>query len=277
MTNPLVPAAEKAEMRAALWPAYSAFAAAADCPRASLDAKVECLNAYKARLDLQISRTAHLARNDGQLQLSSSVMEEFLWRIFVAAGSEWTSGLDVACQANVACGLSLDCHGRVSLTEKTADFALLKRTTLRSTGSDAVQTSVGVAVVECKTNLDSTMLREMCTFASDMGRLVPSSRVFVVCDWLDMPPAPLPKGSIERIFVLRGKRSDVRRAKRTSTTSGGGGGGGGGGGSGGTGQEYAAFLASRPVRADVVGALVDALRHAARCAAGDGVAAWSGV
>ena len=75
--------------------------------------------------------------------------------------------------------------------------------------SDSEDTNLAYLAVELKTNLDKTMFQEASATAYDLKLALPSSRYFLLCEWLDMTPISTALTAIEEVIVLR-------KAKRMS-------------------------------------------------------------
>lgn len=197
---------------------------------------VGALNDYKRYIELELifdSEDSFLYRQNGQLKLSNSVLEEFLPYLFDA---RLVPGFNRV--ANVVCGpqasfaglsfgspfLALDAGG-VFLKRKDQDFAVAKTHTIRisdepDTGKAFISKfCVSHFATEIKTNLDKTMFQEASQSANELKRAVPGSRCILLCEFLDMTPITTKLTSIDEVIVLRkAKRlaSNVRDNFRTA-------------------------------------------------------------
>ncbi|WP_218187724.1 Bpu10I family restriction endonuclease [Pseudomonas sp. MRSN 12121] len=196
---------------------------------------VALLNDYKNSIDLDLifgSKNDFLYRQNGQLKLSNSILEEFLPYVFderMVPGFKRLSNVICGPQSSFA-GLSfgspfldLDAGG-VFLKNKDQDFSVAK--THRITISDFPVTEksftakfcVSHFATEIKTNLDKTMFQEASQTANELKRAVPGSKYILLCEYLDMTPITTKLTSIDEVVVLRkAKRlaSNVRKAFST--------------------------------------------------------------
>lgn len=200
-----------------------------------LKSLVSLLNEYKNSIDLDLifdSQDDFLYRQNGQLKLSNSILEEFLPYVFderLVPGFKRLSNVICGPQSSFA-GLSfgspflgLDAGG-VFLKNKDQDFSVAK--THRITISDFPETknsfsakfSVSHFATEIKTNLDKTMFQEASQTANELKRAVPGSKYILLCEYLDMTPITTKLTSIDEVIVLRkAKRlaSNVRKSFST--------------------------------------------------------------
>ena len=192
-----------------------------------LAALVESLSAYKNAIDLNLiydSEADFLYRQNGQLKLSNSVLEEFLPYLFDARlVPGFTRLKNVVCgpQASFA-GLSFGSPfvalnaGGVFLKSKNQDFAIAKTHRITITdgfeddGAFTGQFCISHFATEIKTNLDKTMFQEVSQSANELKRAVPGSRCILLCEYLDMTPITTKLTSIDEVIVLR-------KAKRLSS------------------------------------------------------------
>jgi len=75
--------------------------------------------------------------------------------------------------------------------------------------ADSLEAHLGYVCAECKTNLDKTMFQEAVATSRDLKTAVPSALYFLVCEFLDMSPAPIAATHIDDVLI-------VRKAKRMS-------------------------------------------------------------
>lgn len=199
---------------------------------------VTLLNDYKNSIDLDLIFNSHgdfLYRQNGQLKLSNSILEEFLPYVFderLVPGFKRLSNVVCGPQSSFA-GLSfgspflgLDTGG-VFLKNKDQDFSVAKMH--RITISDSPETersftakfSVSHFATEIKTNLDKTMFQEASQTANELKRAVPGSKYILLCEYLDMTPITTKLTSIDEVVVLRkAKRLASNVRKSFSTYSG---------------------------------------------------------
>ena len=75
-------------------------------------------------------------------------------------------------------------------------------------------TNVALLAAECKTNLDKTMHQEAVSTATDIKRILPNSKYFLICEYLDMKPISSKGSPIDSVLILRKTKrlsSDVRK------------------------------------------------------------------
>ena len=185
-----------------------------------LQTMVQALNEYKNYIDLDLifdSNENFLYRQNGQLKLSNSVLEEFLPYLFderLVPGFKRLA--DVVCgpQASFS-GLTFDSPflplnaGGVQLKTKDQDFSVAKmhRITISNEpengSSFSKRFSVSHFATEIKTNLDKTMFQEAAQTANELKRAVPGARYVLLCEYLDMTPITTKLTSIDEVVVLR--------------------------------------------------------------------------
>lgn len=229
---------------------------------------VKLLNAYKRHIEIDLiwdSKNDFLFRQRGQLKLDNSITEEFLpWLVDPAI----ISGIDkndiysgpTSAFASTYFGSALSVHSKTPMLKvraKDQDFTLSRPVFIAASfdkNFDSEQTntqSISLAYVaaECKTNLDKTMFQEASATAHDLKIAVPSSRYFLICEFLDMTPISTSGTDIDEVLILRGKRmssnirkdyssSDSRKSSRDS---------------------YIDFYDSSPVRVEVIQRFVNHL------------------
>ncbi|APT55859.1 restriction endonuclease [Roseomonas gilardii] len=204
---------------------------------ALLEVLISALNEYKRYIDLELiydSDENFLYRQNGQLKLSNSILEEFLPYLFdvrLVPGFDRVKNVVCGPQASFA-GLSFGSPflaletGGVFLKMKDQDFAVAKTHSI--TISDEPSSGKGFTskfyvshfATEIKTNLDKTMFQEASQSANELKRAVPGARCILLCEYLDMTPITTKLTSIDEVIVLRkAKRlaSNVRDQFRTAT------------------------------------------------------------
>jgi len=198
---------------------------------------VDSLNSYKRFIDLNLiydAEDSFLYRQNGQLKLSNSVLEEFLPYLFDA---RLVPGFERL--GNIVCGphssfaglsfgspfLGIGASGGVFLKTKDQDFSVAKihhmTITDDSVGGSAFSKRFYVShfATEIKTNLDKTMFQEASQTSNELKRAVPGSRYVLLCEYLDMTPITTKLTSIDEVVVLRkAKRlaSNIRAEFSTS-------------------------------------------------------------
>ncbi|MCA8180975.1 Bpu10I family restriction endonuclease [Burkholderia vietnamiensis] len=189
---------------------------------------VTATNAYKRYIDLDLiydSESNFLYRQNGQLKLSNTILEEFLPYLFderLVPGFARLQNIVFGPQKSYA-GLSfgspllnLSDTGMVFLKTKDQDFSVSR--THRLTITDEPDSGeifskrfcVAHFATEIKTNLDKTMFQEASQTAMELKRAVPGSRYVLLCEYLDMTPITTKLTSIDEVIVLR-------RAKRLAS------------------------------------------------------------
>lgn len=220
--NPKLPASDLPRVNAAIqrydaWRAEldSAEGAAADV----LARHVACLNSYKRFVDLELIFCAEddfLYRQNGQLKLSNSILEEFLPFLFderLVPGLTRINSLICGPRASFA-GLSFDApylalaEGAVQVELKDQDFAICKPYELKvkDPGSEdlfSAELVVSYFATEIKTNLDKTMFQEASQTASELKRAVPGAKYILLCEFLDMTPISTRLTAVDEVIVLR--------------------------------------------------------------------------
>ena len=187
---------------------------------------VASLNHYRKWIDLNLifdSPEDFLHRQRGQLKLDNSILEEFLpWLVRRRFAEQIAdTGLSLG-PTNAFSQLSFDSDpfnrtngGGMTIRSKDHDFAVALPLFLKAShnqdfsNSQEVITNLAYLAVELKTNLDKTMFQEASATAYDLKLALPSSRYFLLCEWLDMTPISTALTAIEEVIVLR-------KAKRMS-------------------------------------------------------------
>ena len=187
---------------------------------------VASLNSYRKWIDLDLifdSEEDFLHRQRGQLKLDNSVLEEFLPILVRRRFSESIGAANLIIgPTNAFSQLSFNSDilnptsgGGMTVRSKDQDFALALPLFLKAShsqdfsDSQTSRTNLAYLAVEVKTNLDKTMFQEASATAYDLKLALPTSRYFLMCEWLDMTPISTALTAIEEVFVLR-------KAKRMS-------------------------------------------------------------
>ncbi len=179
---------------------------------------VKLLNNYKFKIDYDLifnSQEDFLYRQKGQLKLDNSVIEEFFpllaYKLFPNIFKKLSIG-SINCLSGIGfdADISSDQSLKLNLRTKDQDFAVCKSFKFNN------YTNVNVALVasECKTNLDKTMHQEAISTATDIKKILPTSKYFLICEYLDMKPISSKGSSIDSVLILRkAKRlsSDIRK------------------------------------------------------------------
>lgn len=184
---------------------------------------LQLLNSYKLSIDLELvfdSQNDFLYRQKGQLKLDNTILEEFLPRLVGRVFSDRLTehGL-VLGPANGFSQLRFDSSllnqmvgGGMAVRSKDHDFAMSRPLFLRASHRKdfsevrEARTNLAYLAAEIKTNLDKTMFQEASGTAYDLKLALPSSRYFLLCEWLDMTPISTAVTAIEEVIVLRKAR-----------------------------------------------------------------------
>lgn len=181
------------------------------------------LNSYKDFLEVDLIAkrgSAFIKRQKGQLKLDNSVIEEFLVHL---ASDKVLSGLpdfqlevgpQTAFMSLAFTPSSLAALGgkpAVTLKEKDTDFALGKTIHYQFSTEPTFptkQTSQGklvlaVLAAECKVNLDKTMFQEAAGTAARFKQGCPTSRYYLLVEYLDMEPEDCRLTALDNVFLLR--------------------------------------------------------------------------
>lgn len=203
----------------------------------ALRAMVSLLDEYKRYIDLELifdSPDDFLYRQKGQLKLDNSIIEEFLpWllsdQVCASLPRHFSTG-PTNCYAAVYFDSTMRDQrpgAGIRIRTKDQDFSISRRLFIRAshtpefTDPVTVETSIGYVATEIKTNLDKTMFQEACATARDLRLAVPSSKYFLMCEWLDMTPVSTAPTDIEEVLILRkGKRISSNVRKSFSSSSG---------------------------------------------------------
>jgi len=195
-------------------------------PEQILEQRIALLQQYKRFVDLELiydSKEDFLYRQKGQLKLDNSVIEEFLpWiackEVVPELPDDLSSG-PTNCYASIYFEGRLNkaqAGGGLHIRSKDQDFALSRKLFIAASHQadfkEALtgETFIAYGATEMKTNLDKTMFQEACATARDLKLAVPSSRYYLMVEWLDMTPLSTAPTDIERVLLLR-------RAKRLAS------------------------------------------------------------
>jgi len=188
-----------------------------------VDDMTKLLNEYKDMLEVELiakNGSDFLKRQKGQLKLDSSILEEFLVHLIdkrILAGLpdfELEVGPQTAFMSLAFAPLSLPSLGerpQVVLKEKDADFALGKTIFFKFSVDPRFSNSatsegkliLAVLAAECKINLDKTMFQEAAGTASRLKQGCPTSRYYVLVEYLDMEAEDCRLTAVDNVFLLR--------------------------------------------------------------------------
>lgn len=183
-----------------------------------IEKSVKILNEYKFKIDYELiynSSNDFLYRQKGQLKLDNSVIEEFLpllsYKLFPKAFDFLSIG-SISCLSGISFEnqINLNDDFKLNLRTKDQDFAISKPFKI----NDTANTNIALLAAECKTNLDKTMYQEATSTANDIKKILPISKYFLICEFLDMKPISSKGSPIDEVLILRkAKRlsSDVRK------------------------------------------------------------------
>lgn len=196
---------------------------------------VKLLNEYKTKVELNLiwdSNEDFLYRQKGQLKLDNSVLEEwFPWLVDIDIFPDLkTQDLQVGPSKAFASvyfrSLLTDSDSSPALTvrSKDQDFTIGRKTYIKSSfsrsferhRSDSETTFIAYIAAELKTNLDKTMFQEATATSHDLKIAAPSSKYFLICEYLDMTPISSAGTDIEEVLILRGKRTSSSERKNYS-------------------------------------------------------------
>ncbi|MCY3818018.1 MAG: Bpu10I family restriction endonuclease [Gammaproteobacteria bacterium] len=192
---------------------------------------IASLNRYKSVVDFELifdNDDDFLYRQKGQLKLDNTVLEEFLPWLVGRVFADPLEGRGVVLGPTTAFSqlrfesdvLDNKRGGGMAVRSKDHDFAMARPLFLRASHREdfgdarTERTHLAYVAAEIKTNLDKTMFQEASATAYDLKLALPSSRYFLLCEWLDMTPISTAVTSIEKVIVLRKARrlpADVRR------------------------------------------------------------------
>lgn len=199
---------------------------------------VKLVNDYKKFIDLELiynSPNDFLYRQNGQLKLSNSILEEFLVYFLdprLVPGLANINNLSFGSKSSFS-GLSfggsvqpLGSNG-VFLKTKDQDFAISKTHKITIEEVSQPENSftkvfdVAYFATEIKTNLDKTMFQEASQTANELKLAVTGSIYLLLCEYLDMTPINTKLTSIDEVIILRkAKRLASNIRERFSTHAG---------------------------------------------------------
>lgn len=179
---------------------------------------VKSLNEYKFNVDYNLiynSSEDFLYRQKGQLKLDNSVIEEFIplltYKLYPKIFKKLLIG-SINCLSGISFDTQNTIHNdlKLNLRTKDQDFAICKSFKF----INKYNTNVALLAAECKTNLDKTMHQEAVSTATDIKRILPNSKYFLICEYLDMKPISSKGSPIDSVLILRKTKrlsSDVRK------------------------------------------------------------------
>lgn len=192
-----------------------------------LEDKVRLINDYKKHIDFELiynSPNDFLYRQNGQLKLSNSILEEFIPYFIderLIPGLTHISDLTCGSKSSfsgLSFGNSIQAlnQGGVFLKVKDQDFALAKKHKItieeiaNSKNFFTKDFDVAYFAAEIKTNLDKTMFQEASQTANELKIAVTGSKYLLLCEYLDMTPINTKLTAIDEVIILR-------QAKRLSS------------------------------------------------------------
>lgn len=198
-------------------------------------AMVALLDEYKKYIAVDLifdSNNDFLYRQNGQIKLDNSIIEEFIPRIVTQALAEHFQGTDLLFgPTKCFSGLRFESEmrtirhgGGMTIRSKDQDFAISRKIYIRASHhpdfTEMVQEESYIAYVaaECKTNLDKTMFQEAAATALDIRTAVAGAKYYLLAEWLDMTPISTSTTAIDEIIILRKSRripSDMRKEFNT--------------------------------------------------------------
>jgi hypothetical protein len=191
--------------------------------------RVELLNRYKDQLELEIAAECgvHPYFGEGesfsaQTKIFSSVLEEFLCYLFkdlspsgvrIGQGSAFVELIFTPKSFKEL----VEGHPSVSVKTKDVDFLLGTDLTLiirpyiqpleKFSNNKSIKLTIPAIAVECKTNLDKTMLNEAAATAEFLKRGNLYVRYMVLAEYLDFSTEENPRlTKIDQIYILRRMR-----------------------------------------------------------------------
>ena len=235
-----------------------------------LEDKVNLINKYKKHVDFELiynSPNDFLYRQNGQLKLSNSILEEFI-PYFVdqrlVPGLTHVTDLTHGSKSSFS-GLSFGGsiqplnRGGVFLKVKDQDFALAKKHKItieevaNSENKFTKDFDVAYFAAEIKTNLDKTMFQEASQTANELKIAVTGSKYLLLCEYLDMTPINTKLTAIDEVIILRqAKRLSSNIRDRFSTVA----------GRQGYASEYEKFLDDNPLSLSSFQRLVNHIKEA---------------
>lgn len=182
---------------------------------------VKLLDEYKYYIDVDLifdSPDNFLYRQKGQLKLDNTVMEEFLpilvWKCLLLKYEDLD--VTISSQAEVFSSMHFEsslaspaCGGGLSIKTKAQDFSIYRPLYIQASHTQdmkesvKIETTLGYACAELKTNLDKTMFQEASATAHDVRVAVTGAKYYLLADFLDMKPISTSTTDIEEILILR--------------------------------------------------------------------------
>ena len=241
LANPKLPSADRPTLEEALqrygaWRRNSVLLSRQS--EFDIDGLVQDLSGYKHWIDVRLifdSPEDFLYRQRGQLKIDNSILEEFLPILIAAALKDdmpdaslsvgpTRSFSGIVFESDVR---SMSDGGSMRFRSKDQDFAISRSLHIHAShhedmsDSIASETNIPYVAAEIKTNLDKTMFQEATATAADMKAMVPSSKYYLVAEWLDMTPVSTSVTQIDAVFLLRhGKRITSTLRSRFATAAG---------------------------------------------------------
>lgn len=173
---------------------------AAAAPSLDVALVTEILQEYKDSLDLAVYDCPNLPRDIGQTKVLSSVLEEFFTVLLTRLAWDFDPDLGAGPTPGIT-GIRLDDKGDLVTDTKNVDAAIYRR--LPHLEGSATQVLTGI---ECKTNLDKTMLSSISKTAYDLKKVNEATTYIAVAEWLDMPAKRPANFHGDDIITLRDRR-----------------------------------------------------------------------
>jgi hypothetical protein len=181
------------------------------------------LNEYKDFLEVELiakNGSAFIKRQKGQLKLDNSVIEEFLVHLVTdkiltrLPSFKMEIGPQTAFMSLAFTPASLSALGEkpsVTLKEKDTDFALGKTVHFQFSTEASFPSKLttqgklvlAVLAAECKINLDKTMFQEAAGTAARFKQGCPTSRYYLLVEYLDMEPEDCRLTALDNVYLLR--------------------------------------------------------------------------
>lgn len=224
LANDKLPASDQARVRDAIEKYHEWIGELDSLPiQQPVESLVTSLNDYKTFIDLELIYDSHedfLYRQKGQLKLDNTVLEEFLPRL---VGNQFADRMEgrglIIGPAKAVAHIRFDSDlrsdsagGDLTVRAKDQDFAIARPLFIKAShhenfsNAHSERTTLAYVAAEVKTNLDKTMFQEASATAHDLKAAIPSSRYFLLCEWLDMTPISTDLTAIEEVIVLRRTR-----------------------------------------------------------------------
>ena len=174
----------------------------------SVSEAVRDLNSYKDALEIDLfaaKGSDMFKRQQGQMKLDNSILEEFLERLF--ARFDWIENLENGSRKSLL-SMSFDATG-VSIKTKDHDHVLgrMLHDYVSSSALEFPRAEVVVPLVatEIKKNFDKTMFEAAAATSIQMKTGCPQSKYYVLAEYLDMADAECSRAHtrIDGVFLLR--------------------------------------------------------------------------